>query len=127
MWCLLGFLLWVVLRQAQDERLVGERQDSRPPKADFQRRCQHTAGWVRNYLTYFFVYSARCGAYLRAGSDSPEDTSGAMPVRSEVFERRLPPGRVVILELTGLAVDALNPTSTGIGMKRTFCLNDIRI
>ena len=36
-----------------------------------------TAVGLRNYLTYFFVYSARCRARLRAGWDGPGDTSGA--------------------------------------------------
>ena len=38
-------------------------------------------GWARNYFTYFSVYSARhVVTCLRAGSDSPGDTSGANAV-----------------------------------------------
>lgn len=108
--------------------LVGERQDSRPPKADFQHRCQHTAGWARNYLTYFSVYSVRRRTHLRAGSDSPGDTSGAMPVRSQVFERRLPPGPVAILGTDGVGRRCWDPASLYRGvMKRTFCLGGIGI
>ena len=45
-------------------------------------------GWVRNYLTYFFVYSVRRKTHLRAGSDRPGGHQRAAPVRSQVFERR---------------------------------------
>ena len=61
------------------------------------------------------------------GLGCPGDTSGALPVRSEVFERRLPPGPVAILVLTGLAVYAENLPLFGFGMKRTFCLDGVRI
>ena len=61
---------------------------------------------ARNYLTYFFVYSVRrVRANLRAGSGCPGVSSGAAPVRSQVFERLWPPGPVAILGLTGLAVN----------------------
>ena len=62
-------------------------------------------GWARNYLTYFSVYSARLVRACARARTVPGTPVGRMPLRSEVFERRLPPGRLRFL-LTGLAVDA---------------------
>ena len=56
--------------------MVGERQDF-PPEAGFAAlRCQHTAGGTQQFDLLFRVLGALC-ARLRAGSDSPGDTSGA--------------------------------------------------
>ena len=53
-------------------------------------------GWVRNYFAYFFVYSARCVRACARARTVPGTPVGRMPVRSQVFERRLPPGPVAI-------------------------------
>ena len=50
-------------------------------EAGSSHRCQHTAGWARNYLTYFFVYSARRKTRLRAGSGCPGGHQKAAPVK----------------------------------------------
>ena len=70
-----------------------------------QHCCQSTAGRTQLFHPLRRVYDALC-THLRPGSDSSGDISGAAPVRSQVFERRLPPGPVAILKLTGLRVDA---------------------
>ena len=70
-------------------------------------RCQRTAGGHATISPTFSCTQHAVVTRLRAGSDSPGDTSGAKPFPSQVFERRLPPGPVAILILTGLAVDAL--------------------
>ncbi len=62
------FLLRVLSIGFRDD--WGERQDLRIV-------VSVRPGWARNYLTYFSVYSVRCSEHLRAGSDSPGDTSGA--------------------------------------------------
>ena len=64
-------------------------------------------GWARNYFTYFSVYSARCSDAPARGLGQSRGHQWGEAVYSQVFERRLPPGPVAILVLTGLAVDAL--------------------
>ena len=86
-----GFILWVFKWLARGS--TGIVVSIRP-------------GLVTQLFDLLFRVLGTLCAYLRAGWDGPGDTSGAMPVRSQVFERRLPPGPVAILKLTGLAVDA---------------------
>ena len=50
-----------------------------PPEADFAAaalRCQHTAGWVRNYFSLLFRVLGTPEARLRAGTDSPGGPAG---------------------------------------------------
>ena len=70
---MLGFLLWVGNGERQDFRFV---VSARP-------------GGTQLFDLLFRVLGALC-ARLRAGSDSPGDTSGAAPGMSQVFKRRLP-------------------------------------
>ena len=63
-------------------------------------------GGTQLFHLLFRVLSTSFRACARART-VPGTPVGRMPVRSQVFERRLPPGPVAILVLTGLAVDAL--------------------
>ncbi len=93
-----------------------------------RRISDGTAGLGTQLFCLLFRVLGTLCARLRAGSDSPGDTSGAAPVRSQVFERRLPPGPVAILKLTGLAVDAgILPLFLDRDETRVFALADIRI
>ena len=82
---------------------------------------------ARNYFTYFWPCTQYVVSYLRAGSDSPGDTSGAKPFPSQVFERRLPPGPVAILKLTGVGRRCFGPASLISGCKHVFYLDESRI
>ena len=67
-------------------------------------RCQPHGRGLRNYLTYFFVYSARRqGRACARARIVPGTPVGHAPVRSQVFERRWPPGPVAVLSSDGLA------------------------
>ena len=67
-------------------------------------RCQPHGRGLRNYLTYFFVYSVRWVRTCARARLDPGTPVGHAPVRSEVFERRWPPGPVAIEGSDGLAV-----------------------
>ena len=67
-------------------------------------RCQPHGRGLRNYLTYFFVYSVRWVRTCARARTDPGTPVGHAPVRSDVFERRWPPGPVAILGSDGLAV-----------------------
>ena len=114
----------------RDDRIVGQQQKPESITAEIDRafsllgRCWREGVrqgivvnarpvWVRNYCTYFSVYSVRCVARLRAGSDSPGDTSVAIPVRSQVFERRWPPGPVAIFKTDRVGRRCWAPASVG--------------
>ena len=115
-WCWRGVLRWVCSFGFGGGIEVGWRRQ------DLCIVVSIRPGWARNYFTYFFVYSARHFVPARGLGQSRGHQWGEA-VYSQVFERRLPPGPVAILVLTGLAVDALVlPLLIGGVNKRTFCL-----
>ena len=84
-------------------------------------------GWARNYFTYFFVYSARCCDAPARGLGQSRGHQWGEAVYSQVFERRLPPGPVAILKLTGVGRRCLGPASLMSHCKHVFHLDESRI
>ncbi len=76
-------------------------------------------GWARNYLTYFSVYSARLVRACARARTVPGTPVGRMPLRSQVFERRLPPGPVAIFT-DGVGRRCLGSASLGSLMEHAF-------